>query len=92
MNAISNSAELLGESLNRFFSRYKEMQTDPALRTAIAPLEADIKDDLEAVETILLSSRHQKRIADGKHISNAHKHGKFSVLNDLTQMFCISPK
>lgn len=42
------------------------MQTDPALRAVIAPLEADIKDDLEAVETILLSSRHQKRIADGE--------------------------
>lgn len=42
------------------------MQTHPALREVIAPLEADIKDDLEAVETILLSSRHQKRIADGK--------------------------
>lgn len=42
------------------------MQSDPALREAVASLEADIKDDLEAVETILLSSRHQKRIADGK--------------------------
>lgn len=41
---------------------------DPVLFAAIAPMEADIKDDLEAVETILLSSRHQKRIADGQSI------------------------
>ena len=27
-------------------------------------MQADIQEDLEAVETILLSSRHQKRIAD----------------------------
>ena len=66
LNAISNSAELLGESLSRFFSRYDEMKKDPALANLIAPLEADMRDDLEAVETILLSSRHQKRIADGE--------------------------
>lgn len=27
-------------------------------------MESEIKEDLEAVDTILLSSRHQKRIAD----------------------------
>lgn len=30
-------------------------------------IEGDIKDDLDAVSTIILCSRHQKRIADGVH-------------------------
>jgi signal transduction histidine kinase len=66
LNAISNSAELLAESLNRFVSRQLEWKKDPVLAQALSSLEADMQEDLEAVETILLSSRHQKRIADGK--------------------------
>lgn len=62
LNAISNSAELLGESLERM---NKLIENNPDLKEVLAPLSADMQDDVEAVETILLSSRHQKRIADG---------------------------
>ena len=64
LNAIYNSAELLGESLNRFVQLQKEWARKPELQSLLEPLQADIQEDLEAVETILLSSQHQKRIAD----------------------------
>lgn len=64
MNAIYNSAELLGDSLNRFMQVQKDWAHNPATAETLSSLEADIKEDLDAVETILLSSRHQKRIAD----------------------------
>ena len=61
LNAIYNSAELLGDSLRRMTQLG---QSQPELQAVFVPLEADLKEDIDAVETILLSSRHQKRIAD----------------------------
>lgn len=64
LNAISNSAELLGESLRRMQEREREWAKIPVLQALLEPMKADLQEDMEAVETILLSSRHQKRIAD----------------------------
>lgn len=62
MNAIQHSAELLGESLKRFNEREPiQPHLSPAER---AQFEAELAEDQEAVNTIVLCARHQKRIAD----------------------------
>ena len=63
LSSILNSAEMLGESLQRMS---KLVDENPQLKEVMAPLANDMQDDMEAVETILISSRHQKRIADGE--------------------------
>ncbi|EIN04589.1 hypothetical protein PUNSTDRAFT_146276 [Punctularia strigosozonata HHB-11173 SS5] len=79
LNAISNCAELLGESLRRIKSIQEHLRQDPRwseFAEFCQPLQADLDEDLEAVETIILCSRHQKRIAedDVLHISKLSGH------------------
>lgn len=82
LNAISNSAELLGESLNRFLAN---IDANAQLQEVLGPVKSDLREDLDAVETILLSSRHQKRIADGK----APLLSRAPLLSLFLQMSCI---
>ena len=61
LNAIQHSAELLGESLKRFTGRQHHTVLSAEDQ---ARYEEELAEDKEAVETIILCSRHQKRIAD----------------------------
>lgn len=68
----------------------KRCQDMPAetLRAEWAGIEDDIKDDLDAVSTIILCSRHQKRIADDvlhiSKLSQCHARACLSELNLMT--------
>jgi signal transduction histidine kinase len=59
LNAIYNSAEILFESISKFRDASK---ADTGGRILVPPEQLD--EDLEALNTILLCSKHQKSIAD----------------------------
>jgi signal transduction histidine kinase len=84
LNAIYNSAALLGESLVKIDMKLNAMKDmDDAERlSTFKTIHAEILEDIESANTIVFCARHQKRITDGALLCLA----LFSVLIGHQQM------
>jgi signal transduction histidine kinase len=69
LNAIYNSAVMVGESLARIDARLTAMRgaEGGAQSPEFEQLHAEIQEDIDGANTIVLCARHQKRITDGLH-------------------------
>jgi signal transduction histidine kinase len=68
LNAIYNSAALLGESLSRIeTSLHALSEASPGLisHPEFEKINAELREDIDSTSTIVLCARHQKRITDG---------------------------
>jgi signal transduction histidine kinase len=68
LNAIYNSAALLGESLARIGTALKSFENvdgDDTLKSQLAVIKTELMEDIDSASTIVLCARHQKRITDG---------------------------
>jgi signal transduction histidine kinase len=67
LNAIYNSAALLGESLVRVDARLSIIReaSQAKLTKDFEDIHVEVQEDIEAANTIVLCAKHQKRITDG---------------------------
>jgi signal transduction histidine kinase len=68
LNAIYNSAALLGESLAKIegsLGALAKKDEGIAEREEFAIINAELQEDIDSANTIVLCARHQKRITDG---------------------------
>jgi signal transduction histidine kinase len=75
LNAIYNSAALLGESLSRIetsLNILQDMNADLALHPEFEKINAELQEDIDSANTIVLCARHQKRITDGGRVFRPH--------------------
>jgi signal transduction histidine kinase len=73
LNAIYNSSVLLSESLARIKSTVNLLQTADAtaqLRSICLDIEAEVDENIDCAQTIVMCAKHQQRIADGRYSSS----------------------
>jgi signal transduction histidine kinase len=71
LNAIYNSAVLLGESLARIEANLASLRSSGeawAGRPELKQINAELQEDIDSANTIVLCAKHQKRITDGKRL------------------------
>jgi signal transduction histidine kinase len=70
LNAIYNSAALLGESLLRIEAALNALREQDGGAFAQQPefekINAELQEDIDSANTIVLCAKHQKRITDGR--------------------------
>jgi signal transduction histidine kinase len=70
LNAIYNSAALLGESLSRIEASLSALRERDGGAFAEQPefekIDAELQEDIDSANTIVLCAKHQKRITDGR--------------------------
>jgi signal transduction histidine kinase len=70
LNAIYNSAALLGESLGRIETELNVLRERDdgvfAKQPEFEKINAELQEDIDSANTIVLCARHQKRITDGE--------------------------
>jgi signal transduction histidine kinase len=76
LNAIYNSAAMLGESLVKIDTR---LASKAEQYSDFEMIHAEIQEDLDSANTIVLCARHQKRIVDG---SSRHSTLVVNILSD----------
>jgi signal transduction histidine kinase len=78
LNAIYNSAALLGESLARIDTALEALRVREEGKAAHQPefeqIHAEVQEDIDNANTIVLCARHQKRITDGRRLITLHLH------------------
>jgi light-regulated signal transduction histidine kinase (bacteriophytochrome) len=71
LNAIYNSAVLLGESLTRIEANLDSLRRNGTQHPGLEQMIDELRDDIDSTKTIVLCAKHQKRITDGKHLSQS---------------------
>jgi signal transduction histidine kinase len=67
LNAIYNSAAMLGESLAGIDGRLAALREESRVErhSSLEKIHAELQEDIDSANTIVLCARHQKRIVDG---------------------------
>jgi signal transduction histidine kinase len=67
LNAIYNSAALLGDSLARIEASLGSLRSKEAwaAHPELDQINAELQEDIDSANTIVLCAKHQKRITDG---------------------------
>jgi signal transduction histidine kinase len=80
LNAIYNSAALLGESLSRIEAALNTLREQDGGAFAQQPefekINAELQEDIDSANTIVLCARHQKRITDGRRLACSCRHDR----------------